>query len=453
MTLILTCISETFVLQVSDRRLSLPNGSVYDDEANKALQYGVLCMAYTGLGELLRMPTDIWATEALRSAANVPDGLRRLAEQATGDMQRYAKVRRIRKRDRLLAFVGAGWMVSPRGLAPFAFWIANCVGRRGMWLTSPRAEFRFTAAALPERKTAEVFVAGQLLGRTPAGHEAKRNALRGEVGRRLSRGEGPEQVADVLAAAIREVAVSNERVGASVMISCVPAQAVTGDSYAVHGGRPNTETATFAYRGEGNDRFDAYSPHIVFPSISRGGTPAAVAFRNLRFEESPEGWSVSGELITPESPAPRALTDAELRREPRRRFPTQAGEVAFTPQTLTDFLQMSPAVEHWATVIESIGLQVGPVRRIDQTVTMARRVGITTVSQVELMFRLIEPWGEKFLRLLHTYKQAEGLDRGGYVDRNGILAMFLTAVFPEILAVQDDSLSYAYRRAARDAAA
>lgn len=73
MTLIVTAITEKRIIQVSDRRLTLPNGSLFDDESNKALV--VYCknarflMSYTGYsktrGLSSGLPTIPWASKCL----------------------------------------------------------------------------------------------------------------------------------------------------------------------------------------------------------------------------------------------------------------------------------------------------------------------------------------------------------------------------------------------------
>jgi hypothetical protein len=73
MTLILTVATGDKIVQASDRRLTYPDGSLYDDEANKAIcvacQDSVFSIAYTGLGQIVRgqrtLPTDIWLAEIL----------------------------------------------------------------------------------------------------------------------------------------------------------------------------------------------------------------------------------------------------------------------------------------------------------------------------------------------------------------------------------------------------
>jgi hypothetical protein len=76
-TLIITAMSPHRIVQVSDRRLTLPGGKLYDDEANKAITVNCddayFSVAYTGLARLRDrdsrtwVRTDKWAADTLQS--------------------------------------------------------------------------------------------------------------------------------------------------------------------------------------------------------------------------------------------------------------------------------------------------------------------------------------------------------------------------------------------------
>jgi hypothetical protein len=77
-TLIITVMSPYRIMQVSDRRLTLPGGKLYDDEANKAITVncddGYFSVAYTGLARLRDrdsrewVRTDEWAAISSKAA-------------------------------------------------------------------------------------------------------------------------------------------------------------------------------------------------------------------------------------------------------------------------------------------------------------------------------------------------------------------------------------------------
>ena len=64
MTLIVTAVGKSFVIQASDRRLTTPSGALHDDNANKALcvacRDAVFAMAYTGLAQIGSKRIDEW---------------------------------------------------------------------------------------------------------------------------------------------------------------------------------------------------------------------------------------------------------------------------------------------------------------------------------------------------------------------------------------------------------
>jgi hypothetical protein len=58
MTLVLTLLTSDYAVQVSDRRLVAPDGSVFEDEENKGIFWqGVASLSYTGLARIGRKPT------------------------------------------------------------------------------------------------------------------------------------------------------------------------------------------------------------------------------------------------------------------------------------------------------------------------------------------------------------------------------------------------------------
>jgi len=70
MTLLINATTPQNVIQASDRRLTLlPDGSLYNDEANKVICVSCkdehFAIAYTGLAEIEKQRTDIWIVDYL----------------------------------------------------------------------------------------------------------------------------------------------------------------------------------------------------------------------------------------------------------------------------------------------------------------------------------------------------------------------------------------------------
>jgi hypothetical protein len=91
MTLIITVVTPNKVIQASDRRLTNRDGSLYDDEANKAVCVSCkdahFAIAYTGIGEIAGRRTDRWLVDYLTSIKayqmDVPSVSNALKNEAT----------------------------------------------------------------------------------------------------------------------------------------------------------------------------------------------------------------------------------------------------------------------------------------------------------------------------------------------------------------------------------
>src|SRR5437879_3215828 len=72
MTLIITSLAEDALIQVSDRKLTYPNGSVASDYANKAICVDCAdarcTVAYTGLARVGNAQTDHWLLDYLTAS-------------------------------------------------------------------------------------------------------------------------------------------------------------------------------------------------------------------------------------------------------------------------------------------------------------------------------------------------------------------------------------------------
>lgn len=124
MTLLFTALSDEYVVQVSDRRLTR-NGNLYDDEANKGIYVGcadaTFSIAYTGLGEIGGQRTDEWVVDYLAStnAGNLP--FRELFKLFHEEVaSRFSRFRRLGDKRRI-SFVFAGF--GDRG--PFLVLLSN----------------------------------------------------------------------------------------------------------------------------------------------------------------------------------------------------------------------------------------------------------------------------------------------------------------------------------------
>jgi hypothetical protein len=76
MTLILSCLTPKYIVQVSDRRLTWPDGRVADDAANKAIVFhGRACFAYTGIAQIGSQRTDEWIADQLLRCSGIQNAI------------------------------------------------------------------------------------------------------------------------------------------------------------------------------------------------------------------------------------------------------------------------------------------------------------------------------------------------------------------------------------------
>lgn len=215
MTLILSCLTPDFAIQVSDRRLTQLDGDVIEDEANKALLFcGHSSFAYTGLARIGHERADEWLMERIASAPSVFTGLEEAKRQATDRLRTWSPAGlrpSQRRRVRRIAFVGVAFLRHPAGgLHAVYLVLSNFFDGRGGWLQEADVTFDWWQRALGEARS-EVFSAGVNL---PA---IQKTAVARSVSRAVDRDAGAMACVRLLVDATREVARQNTAVGPNVM--------------------------------------------------------------------------------------------------------------------------------------------------------------------------------------------------------------------------------------------
>jgi hypothetical protein len=253
MTLVISLISESWAIQVSDRRLVYlgSQGQVVrkEDERNKAVLWcNRLAFAYTGLAELgpMRENTDVWLWRELAEWWPEGDGtelgqdalVATIIGRATAAMKRPRIARNIPRAQRMHAFAGTGWarFDGVGEMVPYIVQIQNQeVGSDGT--TRVRDEFGYFVHRLPEGEN-PIFVnwIGQELG--------DEEALLDNLKRKdpASKEFGP-YAAEVLADIVRQVADRNQLVGHGLLISALPRWAIhpgSGETFLLAASLPGT---------------------------------------------------------------------------------------------------------------------------------------------------------------------------------------------------------------------
>ncbi|MFI7662311.1 hypothetical protein ACIBTW_25840 [Micromonospora parva] len=273
MTLIGTLASDTVVVQVSDRRISLLRGDgsteLRDDVTNKAVLYeNRATLAFTGLAELENQTTDMWIAQRLAEEPDLNAGLERLTSDLT------ELFRRRPYRGHCHSIVITGW--KRNGLedpTPFSGLVSNHFRLGGNWLSSPLAQFDwFVEMARPNIPTL-VFVPNLM----PRGAGT---ALYRQLLRVKNRGLNVTNAVTLIAEAIHSIADYRPTVGRELMVSILPKSAVPRGpvpEMIVLSGGVDPGVPTF-YNISANGDVVAYGPTIITNGIIMYGFQSTVRF-------------------------------------------------------------------------------------------------------------------------------------------------------------------------------
>ena len=263
MTLLITCLTPEYLVQISDRRLTRLDGTLYDDESNKAVFYlPGMVFAYTGLAEVNGIRTDEWLTSILEPGLD----LRRLTDSIAQKATR--KFATVRSPYRHLAIVGGFWVRTGESTNQAGFCvISNFYGIRpgdGKFGPLPTAssEFRaFISMKSPEIPFA-VFGAGQPLSKRQINQLKRfgRRYVRSTSGR--PRSFGANGLCGYVSHLFRTVADTNAAVGRSLMQTILPNPRIPEVA---------AQAATFAYLSAESNSSTTYAANLVNPSMSMMG--------------------------------------------------------------------------------------------------------------------------------------------------------------------------------------
>lgn len=259
MTLLLALSCDSFVMQVSDRRLSVAHKPL-PGEWNKAVVWcNIASIAYTGNAYRDRDGTkqvDDWITEVVGAAGSV-DGLYALL--INGAIEWLESVRVPHPQ----AFSLAGWAPQVDGTyIGYVGLVSNFHDQNGN-LRAPTTEFTWLRAVRNKTAKPRSF----FLSRTGATvrPEEFRAAVKGI--KRVMKDDGdPARVADLLAQVIRHVSKRDPTIGEEVMITCLPRPTGTeNDQFFTtsRSGRPGLDNPSFFYRGTSGDDSVSFAPQTV----------------------------------------------------------------------------------------------------------------------------------------------------------------------------------------------
>ena len=269
MTLILSCLTANYAIQVSDRRLTLQDGLLYDDDSNKTiLVNGNIVFGYTGLAffDNGKTRTDEWflnvLSEAYKAHPNVSltTTAEFIANRATEEVSRI-NATPDRKR---LAFVGVGWgkLVGQEDLKPIYVIISNFHNSDGRQLPQTQPEFSVSVFTPPDNLPVMLVPTGQLLN-----SELRKRVLR-LLNKCAEKELSPKTIARILVATARNVASSNPLVGRNLLVSSIPKESVHPGLLNLIGHPPMKHRQTFTYVPENTSLHVQYGPNVFAFGIS-----------------------------------------------------------------------------------------------------------------------------------------------------------------------------------------
>lgn len=277
MTLIGTLVSDSVLVQVSDRRISLlhRDGSteLRDDITNKAVLYeNRSTLAFTGLAQLENETTDIWIARRLASASNLNDGLEVITNDLTTLFQRTSY------RGHRHSIVIAGWKRNgPDEPTGFLGLVSNHFRLEGDWLASPEPRFNWFIEMTRPNLPTLVFVPN--LVSKSMGKSLYRQLLKVK-----SRGLNVVNAVTLLADAIRSIADHQSIVGRELMVSILPRSAVPrglSTDMPIFSGAITPDAPTFYSLSASGDQI-AYGPTIITNGVIMSGFQGRINSRRFQ---------------------------------------------------------------------------------------------------------------------------------------------------------------------------
>jgi hypothetical protein len=227
MTLVLSCLTSEYVVQVSDRRLTfvLPpekRGQISSDHTNKAINVnGRTIFGFTGLAEIGGQRADQWFADQLARRAQLPflQAISQTAEELTTEIRRIPRQHKALTRH---AYVGVGWATADNepGIRAAIIEISNFLSPAGEALSTIEDQFSIHIRVLQPNQSLLVSSAGASV------NPSIMSELRSNLIRCLKAGTGPDPIARLLAEAIWKVAHGEPTVGTNLMVSSLPKRAV-----------------------------------------------------------------------------------------------------------------------------------------------------------------------------------------------------------------------------------
>jgi hypothetical protein len=270
MTLILNALTPDYVVQVSDRRLTRPDGTIFEDDRNKAvLLLNHTVFGYTGTAALVPAPnsrlaahpvqyrppgfpnfvyTDDWLTDVLAVASGSGQRLDQVLDAVRS--QASAAIRRSNLPNPRLQIMGIGatrFAAPPADVTSVSWSIRNYDPASGNLLGGGGESFAASGQTLDQSARFVIIPSDRLPDQVAVRTQRT-------LDKALQRGAGARAVARLLAATVRAVAAGRPGVGKNLLGIAIPLQAVrdaeAGQGFIIDASEPQPDRATFVYSPE-----------------------------------------------------------------------------------------------------------------------------------------------------------------------------------------------------------
>lgn len=396
MTLVLTCLTPEYVVQVSDKRVTLSDGAIVDDLRNKGTMYcAQMGFGYTGLAELEGRSTDKWLADHLARGRTLEEALQIVVTDLTNLFAAIRLDTYIKRQ----AFVGAGFcrITAESHLRACQLTISNFLSSDGKWRDRASPAFRVEGIVRSEDRPSTVC---RPVGAAVPEPILKR--LNRDVETCVTRGTSPLEVMRLLGETVRRVAGFTSTVGKALLMFYIPREAVERNPVLfvtpiASSGFKKMDAAMFLHVPE-----DANDPYWDLPNFVCQGMLAIGTFQ----QDSNDA----------QAPQPDAKLDIH---------------------SLRAFLLTSTQVQRGVELLKSQGVRVESFGLLDRSILMLRRVGITTPCQLDKMLSEALSWGTHAIAEYYSSNFPEAIAAGTLsVVRDGIVCELLVLSHPDVFSSQ-----------------
>jgi len=209
-TLILTAVTRDSIVQVSDRRLTRSDGTLFDDNTTKAILFcGRLAIGYTGSAFIENVPTAEWLARVIAPHQDIEAGF----DDAVSKLETFITSQPSPKTWRL-AFVATGWGTETRAgrlnPTPFIYTVSNFLGDDGTSLQDATPSWNKRVEWLEPGFSHLLGIAGQHLTKL------EKDSIDRAIRNTLKRCAAPYGLAEALGETIRIIACESSERGKCV---------------------------------------------------------------------------------------------------------------------------------------------------------------------------------------------------------------------------------------------